>query len=380
MGLGAGVNIAGQATGGAATGNTNPRATGNLDNNNNNNRQPAANRRPGNVAGGTNAAGAATPTTRTGASIENPFGGVNAGTLGTSSAAASATGAGATATSVSTQFNNSSVMQQFNVSFGVGGNGLRVDALGAGLARQAGLQVGDQIVSINGTAVTGEAELATVLGQLGSSPLMIGIQRNGQFRMLQGGVFAAGVGAAPVAGTSFAGATGVPPTTGFGQAGVAGTAAASPFAGVELTGNFSTDFDRWGTDFTTALTTQQNQIQAQIAQLSQLNARVNALRTGIMTGTGNSADNVHMLEQLRRLRNDVTMLASQSSGDFRVHLNALNDRLTLLQPTPAAASGSASAGVTAGELGTSAATAGERGNSAATAGETGAVPRTITPR
>jgi hypothetical protein len=61
----------------------------------------------------------------------------------------------------------------------------------------------------------------------------------------------------------------------------------------------------------------------------------------MMSSTGQSADNVHMLEQLRRLRSDVAQLGMQSSGEFQVQVNALRDRLNLLQP-----------GGAAGELGT----------------------------
>jgi membrane-associated protease RseP (regulator of RpoE activity) len=241
-------------------------------------------------------------------------------------------------------------------SFTPGGNGLRIGSIATGGAAQnAGLQLNDDIVSINGRAVNSEAELVQLLQQAGVSPIALGVRRNGQLRMLTMSQTAAATGV---------GATGVGATTGFGAnsgIGVAGQAAINPFrtsvpaaagtvnANAALTGDFATDFSSWGLEMGTALQRQQSEFQNQINQLSQLNNRINALRMNMMNSTGNSANNVQILEQLRRLRADVGALSEQSSGEFQVTLNAMRDRLNRLNPggaqsgtIPATASGSSS--------------------------------------
>ena len=62
------------------------------------------------------------------------------------------------------------------------------------------------------------------------------------------------------------------------------TAAGTVFTpSVPLTGNFSTDFDRWGTDFSTALTVQQSrqQLTRLERQLEERDAALAALRSSL---------------------------------------------------------------------------------------------------
>lgn len=255
-----------------------------------------------------------------------------------------------------------------------GGNGLRVGSIATGgVAQRGGFQLNDEIVSVNGTAVNSDAELADVMTRNGQNTLNFGVRRNGQLHMFSM-MPPVAAGAAATAGTP-TGSAGLQIGT-AGQASVANNpfrAAMAPSANPTngspgaLTGDFSKDFSSWGLEMGNALQRQQATYQTQISQLSNLNNRINAMRMSMMNSTGDSAANVQMLEQLRQLRSEVGNLSQQSSGDFQVQLNALRDRLNLLNPATQPTGTATAAGVGAG-------TSGSSGTG------TAAAPRTVLPR
>lgn len=204
-----------------------------------------------------------------------------------------------------------------------GENGLQVSQVSPNSwAADAGLQMSDRIVSADGQPISSDLRLASVLQSAlqknASTQLMV--NRNGVLTPLT-----------------------VNRPAGFMAKGPASAA----------TGNFSTDFGQFAGDFSQAIEQAQKNSTAQFQQLNQFNDRLSSLRGLIMSSTGQSADNVRILEQLRSLRNDLTSFNAQTGGVMQLQIHDFIGRLNQLNPsfensasgTPAnAASASTAAG------------------------------------
>lgn len=253
-----------------------------------------------------------------------------------------ATGASGTAATAFSGFSNG-----VSFSSGVAGNGTNAGGTNGlqvsqmtpnGWAAEAGLQVTDRIVGVNGQPVDSDLRMSSLLQsaleQNSSTQLMV--NRNGVLTPLT-----------------------VNRPAGF----ASGQAAATPM----VTGNFSTDFGRWAGDFSQSVQQAQQTSQQQFQQLGQFNDRITTLRGLIMSSTGQSADNVRILEQLRSLQGDLQTYNAQTGGMMQPQIQEFLTRLDGLRPsfTPAAAS-APTAAATAGRSSTAPvpATAGATGTGA----------------
>lgn len=321
---------------------------------------------------------------------------------------------------------NGGTATPMGLNFHTSGNGLRISGvLSQGIANQAGLKTGDEIVSINGAAVHSQADLHAAMQRAAQNgtPLSFSVQRDGQLRQFQAplnagaggmqngamqsggqgiggrrfsmsnGGFSQGLtfansgastgasgalrpGSTPndlrvsnVAANGWASSAGLMPgdqitgvdghpiaselqlagqlqsavdANGYAQLNVnrngqqvtlrIGNPSAQPF---QPTGNFSNDFGTWAGNFENAYQQAQMQSQARFNQLQQFQTRINALRSSIGSSTGQSADNVRMLEELRSLRNDLNTFNGQSAGQMQ--LNQLLHDLQQIDPGAAQA-------------------------------------------
>jgi membrane-associated protease RseP (regulator of RpoE activity) len=316
---------------------------------------------------------------------------------------------------------NGGTATPMGLNFHTSGNGLRVSGvLSQGIGNQAGLKMGDEIVSINGAAVHSQADLHAAMQRAAQNgtPLSFSVQRDGQLRQFQAplnsgaggmqsgsqgqggqrngmgmGNFNQGLtfansglagrtnganrsGSTPndlrvsnVAANGWASSAGLMPgdqitgvdghpiaselqlsgqlqsavdANGYAQLNVnrngqqmtlrVGNQSTQPF---RPTGNFTNDFGTWAGNFDQAYQQAQTQSQARFNQLQQFQSRINALRGSIGSSTGQSADNVRMLEELRTLRNDLNTFNSQSAGQMQ--LNQLLHELQQIDPGAASA-------------------------------------------
>lgn len=121
------------------------------------------------------------------AGANNPAGGAT--TPGTGPNAIETANGGTTpGASGTTPLNVSGSSQPLGFSLRSGGTGLRVDNIApGGYAQTLGLRSNDEVVSINGQQVNNQAEFTRQLelSRTQSSPLMLGLRRDGQFRMVQ---------------------------------------------------------------------------------------------------------------------------------------------------------------------------------------------------
>jgi membrane-associated protease RseP (regulator of RpoE activity) len=179
-------------------------------------------------------------------------------------------------------------------------------------AAAAGLSLDDRIMSVNGQSVTSDLQLAarlqSAVDQNGFAELTV--NRNGVMTPLR-------------------------VNNPLGTAAMGGAANAA----ARLTGNFSTDFGSWATDFSSSIERSQQASQKRFDQLQQFNDRITSLRGMIGSSTGQSADNVRLMEQLRSLRTDLALFQSQQNQATEAQLQELLSRLNQLEPTGQPATG-----------------------------------------